>query len=67
MTVIIRRLKAEIGTFNNFVNIVEAGAKPKHRHRNPYKFPAQRNRTKFCESLCRGTLKYASFKSILHM
>ena len=64
---VIRRLKAEIGIFNNFLNIVGAGARPKHRHRNPYKFPAQRNRTKIRESMCIGTLKYASFRSILHM
>ena len=64
---VIRRLKAEIGIFNIFLNIAGAGARPKHRHRNPYKFPAQRNRTKFRESLCRGRLKYSSFRSILHM
>ena len=67
MTLIIRRLETEIGTFNNFVDILGAGPKPKHRHRNSYKFPAQRNRTNFRESLCRGTLKYASFKSTLQM
>ena len=67
MTLIIRRLKTEIGTFNNFVNIRGAGPNPKHRYRNSCKFSAQRNRTAFRESLCTGMLKYASFRSILHM
>ena len=67
MTLIIRRFKTEIGTFDNFVNVVGTDPKPNQRHRNSYKFPAQKNRTNFCESLCRGTLKYASFRPIFHM
>ena len=43
------RRKIAIGIFNNFVKIRGAGPKPKHRHRNSYKFPEQRNRTYFPE------------------
>ena len=60
MTLIIRRLRTEIVTFNNFVNTLEAGPKPEDRHWNSYKSTSQRHRTNFRESLCRGTLKYAS-------
>ena len=67
MTLIVRRLKTDVGTFNNFVDILGAGSKPKHRPRSSHKFPAQRNRSNFRESLCRGKLKYASFRPTLHM
>ena len=55
MSLIIRRLKTDTGTFNSFVNILRAVLKPKHRQTNSYMFSVQRNRTNFGESLCRGT------------
>ena len=41
--------KIVIGTFNNFVNIYDAGPKPKQRQRNSYKLPDQRKRTNCLE------------------
>ena len=49
------RRKIAIGIFSNYVKIRGAGPKPKHRHRNLYKFPDQGNRTYFLEFFCKGT------------
>ena len=67
MTFIIKCHKIETGTFNKFLNILGVCPKSKNRSSNAYELPTQRNRTDLLESLCRGTLKYASFRSILHM
>ena len=49
------RRKIATGIFNNFVKICGAGPKPKHRHRNSYKFPDQRNQMYFLKIFCKGT------------
>ena len=59
--------KIVIGTLSNFVNIRGAGPKPKQRERNSYQFPEQRKRTNYLECFSKGTEKYGSFKSSLHM
>ena len=59
--------KNVIGTFSKFVNILEACTKPKQRQRYSYKFSDQRNRTNCYEFFSKGTEKYPSFKSSLHM
>lgn len=60
-------LKIVKGTFIIFVNIIAAGPKPKQRHENSYKFPSDRNRTSYLESMCNGIVKYASFRSNLRI
>ena len=49
------RRKITIEIFNNFVKICGTEPKPKHRHRNSYKFPDQRNRTYLLAFFCKGT------------
>ena len=66
-TWIIKHLSTDIRTFNNLVKTLGAGSSPKERQKNLYKIPSQWHLTNAWGSLSSGTLKHASYKSILHL
>ena len=49
------RRKIVIGIFNNFVKIRGTGPKPRHKHRNSYKVPDERNQTYLRKFFSKGT------------
>ena len=57
----IDNLKITNGPLITAVNIPGAGRKPKQEDENSYRFLSHNTRTSFLESMCNGTLKYASF------
>ena len=57
----------EIGIFSNFLNTFCAGPSPKHTHLNSSRVPFHWDFKNFVEFWFSGTLKYASFRSSLHI